>query len=317
MKMVLNSKLKKWLEKNFQERVKFDEPMAKHTSLNVGGPADAFVTTENKKELAELIHWAGQNSLNWFVIGSGTNLLVSDSGIRGIVIVLTKELEEVTEKSENDKIYLLKAAAGLKMQSFCRLAIEKGAEGMNFAIGIPGTIGGAIAMNAGTSLGSIEDVIETVTFLLPDKAVVELEKDKLDFRYRELSLKNSVFNNIKRLPVIIEGCFSLTKGSRETIKKEAEQILKARRTKQPTSLPNAGCFFKNPASKEPAGKLIELAGLKGSQVGGAQISEKHANFFVNTGNASAKDFLILMETVKKTVFERFNIKLEPEVKIAG
>ena len=317
MKMVLNSKLKQWLEKNFQERVKFDEPMANHTSLRVGGPADAFVITENKKELAELIHWAGQNSLNWFVIGGGTNLLVSDSGIRGIAIVLTKELEEVTEKTKNDKTYLLKAAAGLKMQSFCRLAIEKGAKGMNFAIGIPGTIGGAIAMNVGTSLGSMEDVIETVTFLLPDKAVVELEKDKLDFRYRELSLKNSVFNNIKRLPVIIEGCFSLTKGNRETIKKEAEQILKARRTNQPTSLPNAGCFFKNPASEEPAGKLIELAGLKGSQVGGAQISEKHANFIVNTGNASAKDFLILMETVKKTVLQRFNIKLEPEVKIAG
>ena len=130
MKMVLNSKLKQWLEINFQERVKFDEPMANHTSLRVGGPADAFVITENKKELAELIHWAGQNSLNWFVIGGGTNLLVSDSGIRGIAIVLTKELEEVTEKSENGKIYLLKAAAGLKMQSLCRLAIKKGAKGI-------------------------------------------------------------------------------------------------------------------------------------------------------------------------------------------
>lgn len=315
--MSLNRKMKKWLEIKFQERVKFDEPMARYTSLKVGGPADAFVITENKEELAELLHWAWQNNLNWFVVGGGTNLLIRDSGIRGIVILLTKELEEVTEKPGDGKAYYFAAAAGVKLQSFCRIAVDKGAKGMSFAIGIPGTIGGAIAMNAGTSLGSMQDVIEAVTFLLPDKKVVELKKDKLDFRYRGLNLNNDVFENKKVSPVIIEGCFHLTKGNREAIKKDGEQIRKARRLSQPTTLPNAGCFFKNPVSGESAGKLIELAGLKGSQVGGAKISEKHANFMVNTGNASAKDFLTLMEAVKKKVFERFHIMLEPEVRIAG
>lgn len=315
--MSLNRKMKKWLEIKFQERVKFDEPMARYTSLKVGGPADAFVITENKEELAELLHWAWQNNLNWFVVGGGTNLLIRDSGIRGIVILLTKELEEVTEKPGDGKAYYFAAAAGVKLQSFCRIAVDKGAKGMSFAIGIPGTIGGAIAMNAGTSLGSMQDVIEAVTFLLPDKKVVELKKDKLDFRYRGLNLNNDVFENKKVSPVIIEGCFHLTKGNREAIKKDGEQIRKARRLSQPTTLPNAGCFFKNPVSGESAGKLIELAGLKGSQVGGAKISEKHANFMVNTGNASAKDFLALMEAVKKKVFERFHIMLEPEVRIAG
>jgi len=317
METSLNRKMKKWLEIKFQERVKFDEPMARYTSLKVGGPADAFVITESKEELAELLHWAWQNNLNWFVVGGGTNLLIRDSGIRGVVIVLTKELEEVTEKPGDGKAYHFAAAAGVKLQSFCRIAVDKGAKGMNFAIGIPGTIGGAIAMNAGTSLGSMQDVIEAVTFLLPDKKVVELKKNKLDFRYRGLNLSNDVFENKKVSPVIIEGCFHLTKGNREAIKKDGEQIRNARRLSQPTALPNAGCFFKNPVSGESAGKLIELAGLKGGQVGGAKISEKHANFMVNTGNASAKDFLTLMEAVKKKVFERFHIMLEPEVRIAG
>jgi UDP-N-acetylmuramate dehydrogenase len=317
MRTALNRKMKQWLEIKFQERVKFDEPMATHTSLKVGGPADAFITTENKEELADLIHWAWQSDLKWFVIGGGTNLLISDRGIRGIVIVLTKELEAVSEKPGNGNTYNFKAAAGVKLQSFCRITVEKGAKGMNFAIGIPGTIGGAIAMNAGTSLGSMKDVVEAVTFLLPDKKVVELKKDKLDFRCGGLALEHGVFENIEVSPVILEGCFHLDRGNREAMKKDAEKIRSARRKSQPTSLPNAGCFFKNPVAGEPAGKLIELAGLKGRQVGGAQISEKHANFMVNTGNASAKDFLTLMETVKKKVFERFHIMLEPEVKIAG
>ena len=231
--------------------------------------------------------------------------------------MLTGELEEITEKPGGENTYCFKAAAGAKLQSLCRIAAENGAQGMNFAIGIPGTIGGAIAMNAGTSRGSMKDVVETVTFLLPDKHIVELKKDRLYFKYRGLSMADDIFNKKEMPPIILEACFHLSMGNKEMIKKEAKQIRDARWQSQPTALPNAGCFFKNPESGESAGKLIELAGLKGSQVGGAQVSEKHANFMVNTGNASAKDFIILMETVKKEVFDRFNIMLEPEVKIAG
>lgn len=315
--MTLDSKLKKWLETTFSERVKFDEPMAKHTSLRVGGPTDAFVMVENKEELSELVRKALESDTKWLVIGAGTNLLVSDSGIQGIVVVLTKSLEELSTPDEDENTFLFKASAGLKIQTFCRLAAEKGARGMNFAIGIPGTVGGAIAMNAGTSLGSMEDVIETVTFLHPEKGIVELEKDELDFRYRELAIRHPIEDATDSLPIILEGGFRLAKGDPRTIKQEADQLLKKRWKNQPVSLPNAGCFFKNPSSTKPAGRLIDLAGLKGFQVGGAKISEKHANFFVNTGNASANDFLTLMETVRTTVFERFNIKLESEVKIAG
>jgi len=317
METSLKARMKKWLETTFREQVAFDEPMARHTSLKVGGPADAFVRVEDKKKLAELVHWAGHNHIHWLIVGGGTNLLISDSGIRGIVIVLTREFEEITEKPAGGGAYCFRAGAGAKLQSLCRMAAEKGAQGMNFAIGIPGTVGGAIAMNAGTSLGSMKDVVEAVSFLLPDKTIVELKKDRLGFNYRSFSIADDGFDNKDTPPVILEGCFHLTRGDKETIKKDAQKIRDARWQHQPTALPNAGCFFKNPESGDTAGKLIELAGLKGIQVGGAKVSEKHANFMVNTGDASAKDFILLMETVKKRVFDRFNIMLEPEVKIAG
>ena len=317
METSLKAGMKKWLETNFQEQVTFDEPMAQHTSLKVGGPADAFVRVENKNKLAELVHWARHHHIHWFIIGGGTNLLVSDSGIRGIVMVLKKELEEITEQPVGGDAYCFRAGAGAKLQSLCRMAAEKGARGMNFAIGIPGTVGGAIAMNAGTSLGSMKDVVEAVTFLLPDKTIVELKKDRLGFSYRNLSIADDGFDNEEPPPIILEGCFHLARGDKAAIKKEAQKIRDARWQRQPVELPNAGCFFKNPDTGDSAGKLIELAGLKGIQVGGAKVSEKHANFMVNTGDASAKDFIVLMETVKKRVFDRFNIMLEPEVKIAG
>jgi UDP-N-acetylmuramate dehydrogenase len=315
--MALNIYSQKWLEKKFEQRVKFDEPMSKHTSLKVGGPADAFIISETRQELSEVISWAEQNSLRWMVIGGGTNLLVKDTGIQGIVVILSGQLATVEIENEDENNYLIKAAAGAKMQSVCRFAIEKGAEGLNFAIGIPGTAGGAVVMNAGTSMGSIENILETVTFLLPNKGVVVLVKDELHFKYRSLALKKNIHTPGKKLPVILEALFRLKKGNRDTIKREAEKIFDSRMKNQPIWLPSAGCFFKNPPTGEPAGKLIELAGLKGAKTGGAKISEKHANYLVNTGNASAEDFLSLMEKIQDTVLKRFNVKLEPEVKIAG
>ena len=207
--------------------------------------------------------------------------------------------------------------AGAKMQALCSYAIDHGFEGMNIALGIPGTVGGGIAMNAGTARGSVEDLIDSVSVLLPTGKAKTLRRKQLKFHYRELRWADENTDISKGKRIILEGSFCLRPSDAQHLKKEAQAILKARREWQPTGYPSAGCFFKNPPSGKPAGELIDLAGLKNTMVGDAAISTKHANFIVNKGNAKAADILSLMEHVQETVFKRFNIKLEPEVQIVG
>ncbi|MEW6672893.1 MAG: UDP-N-acetylmuramate dehydrogenase [Thermodesulfobacteriota bacterium] len=315
--MVLDATCRKWLQDRFGKDVRFDEPMSRHTSLKVGGPADAFVTPAALEDLQTLIRWSRQAKLPFLVIGGGTNLLVKDAGIAGIVVALTKCLNQISKTGSRGGGVTVRAMAGARLHKLCAFAIAAGLKGMNFALGIPGTVGGAIMMNAGTSHGWMQDVLEEITLLAPAGETRTVAKERLDFSYRKLSLKNTNANGGPGYPIVIDGLFYLQPSDGAKLRQEADEILNRRRATQPTHLPSAGCFFKNPASGKSAGELIDLAGLKGKKIGGALISPQHANFIVNSGGASAGDMLALMETARNTVLKLFNIELEPEVKIVG
>jgi len=314
---MLDSDSKIWLENRFKNNVRFDESMSRHTSLRVGGDADAFVMPEKPEDLAEIIRWCRQKDIPCLVIGDGTNLLVKDSGIRGIVIVLTKCLKSITKRDIGRDGIIVTALAGARMQALCSFAIKNGLKGMNFAIGIPGTVGGGIMMNAGTARGSIKDVLDSIKILLPVGHTKIIMRENLNFDYRKLSLKDEVKEVNQGLPIILGACFCLHPSEPQKLQRDAEKILKARKARQPSGLPSAGCFFKNPLSGKTAGELIELAGLKGKSIGGAEISLKHANFIINWNGASAADILALIELVQETVSKKFKINLESEVKIVG
>lgn len=315
--MALDSDSIKWLKSRFSNNVKFDEPMSKHTSLRVGGPAQAFVAPENIEILKALVKWSWQKNIPYLIIGNGTNLLVKDSGINGVVIVLTKCLKTISQTDINTNWIIVTAMAGVRMQTLCSFALERGLEGMNFAIGIPGTVGGGIVMNAGTSYGSMESVLESINILLPTGQIRKIKKEKLNFAYRKLSWNKEQLDVNRGQQIVLDGCFRLYPSDSDKLKKEANKILEKRRQRQPTNLPSAGCFFKNPASGKTAGELIEAAGLKGKSIGGAKISSKHANFIINHYKASAADILALMELVEETVSKMFNINLKREVKVVG
>lgn len=315
--VALDSDSIKWLESRFKHNVKFGEPMSRHTSLRVGGPAEAFATPENVEDLETLVKWSWDRGLSYLIIGKGTNLLVKDNGVHGIVIVLTKCLKKIDQTDTNTDGVIVTAMAGANLKTLCSYALKRGLEGMNFALGIPGTVGGGIMMNAGTSHGSMENVLKSINVLLPTGDTRRIKKEALDFDYRKLSWSPELTDGHRDQTVILDGRFCLCPSDPEALKKTAREIIRTRKKRQPIGLPSAGCFFKNPASGETAGKLIEMAGLKGKSVGGAKISSKHANFFINRHKASAADFLALINLAEKVVLEKFNVHLEREVKVVG
>ena len=315
--VALDSDSIKWLESRFKHNVKFGEPMSRHTSLRVGGPAEAFATPENVEDLETLVKWSWDRGLSYLIIGKGTNLLVKDNGVHGIVIVLTKCLKKIDQTDTNTDGVIVTAMAGANLKALCSYALKQGLEGMNFALGIPGTVGGGIMMNAGTSHGSMENVLKSINVLLPTGDTRRIKKEALDFDYRKLSWSPELTDGHRDQTVILDGRFCLCPSDPEALKKTAREIIRTRKKRQPIGLPSAGCFFKNPASGETAGKLIEMAGLKGKSVGGAKISSKHANFFINRHKASAADFLALINLAEKVVLEKFNVHLEREVKVVG
>jgi len=315
--MALDSDSIEWLESRFGNNVKFGEPMSRHTSLRVGGPAEVFVTPESVEDLQRLVKWSWDNRHSYLVIGEGTNLLVKDSGIPGIVIVLAKCLKTIDETETKDGRVIISAMAGARLKTLCSYALKRGLEGMNFALGIPGTVGGGIMMNAGTFHGTMENVLESIDVLLPTGNTRRIKKEDLDFAYRKLSWRPELTNGHRSQMLVLGGRFCLSLSDPEKLKKAAREIVKARKKNQPIGLPSAGCFFKNPVSGKTAGQLIEMAGLKGKSIGGAEISSKHANFFINRTNASADDFLALINLAEEIVFKKFNIQLEKEVKIVG
>jgi len=315
--MQLNKTHKQWLTSTFGPNVRFQEPMSQHTSLHVGGPADAYVAPKKISNLVILAQWLQKNSLPYFIIGNGTNLLVLDKGIRGVVISMKHCLKDIQHTTLKKESVVVTSGAAARLNTLCKYASANRFKGMNFALGIPGTVGGAIVMNAGTSHGSMADVINAVVVLSPAGEPVRIEKHGLRFHYRALDLKESPRVTGMQNPIILEGEFRLTVSDNHEIEREASAIIQKRSAMQPLHQRSAGCFFKNPATGKSAGELIDRAGLKGMQIGDAQVSTTHANFIINKNRATAADILELKDLIQEAVLTSFNVWLEPEVKIVG
>ncbi len=320
--MFLDADIKNWLKDRLPGRVHFDEPMSRHTSFRVGGPAEALATPGSREELIAVLDECGERNIPCLVVGRGTNLLVRDAGVPGVVLALARGLDAISRGEESDGATAVAAGAGAALKTLCTYALRRGLSGMNFAIGIPGAVGGSVAMNAGSSLGAMERVLGSVEILAPLGQTGRFEtrrlaREKLDASYRKLAWKGLPRHVDPEEVVILEACFRLTPGDPVALKKEAASIMRDRLAKQPLGSATAGCAFKNPPRGAAAGALIERAELKGRRVGGACVSPLHANFIINTGNASAGDILGLMEIVQVEVDRLFHITLEPEVKIIG
>jgi len=294
-------------------RLLYDEPMSLHTSLKVGGPADLYAVPEDSADLQDLLKWLSADDIPWLAIGRGYNLLVRDKGIRGAVISLERfnRIEVVSDKGtyppiETDGAYI-RAGAGADNLSVVRFAQERGLGGIGFISGIPGTVGGAIRMNAGAYGKGILEHTQCLT-LLRDGAVREFCINELDYGYRHLGLEAG--------DIVLEALFRLQAREADQTEDEIRKDLELRRSKHNVGLPSAGSFFKNP-SGQAAWKLIDAAGMRGTRVGGAMVSEVHSNFLVNAGGASADDFLRLSATVKNAVFRISGVTLQEEVRIVG
>ena len=320
MHMEMDPVFSKAIRERVRGRLAFDEPMAAHTWLRVGGPADIYVQPEDEAELVSLVKWLVARDAAYIIVGGGSNLLVTDRGIRGVVVDTTACIKGITRvaetRGESGETVEVRAMAGEPLNRLCRYAIEEGLAGLIFAVGIPGTVGGAICMNAGAAGRSIADILKAVRLLLPDGRMQTLDRAELSYVYRGLVLPETG-DPALHPPVVLEGRFALSAGSRQVLEQEAEVRLRQRREGQPKGGSTAGCFFKNPSPDMPAGRLIDQAGMKGRAVGDAIVSEKHANFIVNQGNASAADILQLMATVQDAVYQKFHITLAPEVRIVG
>jgi len=282
----------------------YDEPASRHTTLQVGGPMDILVIPKSKQALVKLVRRLMEVGVKPLVIGAGTNLLVRDGGIRGVVVKVGEELGGVTWGSEGVTV-----GAGERLIDLSRQAVERGMSGLEYACGIPGTVGGALYMNAGAYGWSMADVVSEVELLSYNGRVQRVDPRMLKFGYRLSVLGDK--------GIALSCRMSLLAGDSKLLKRLVDEVLAVRREKMPLDYPSAGSFFKNPSKELPAGRLLEEAGCKGMRVGKAQISEKHANFIVNTGGASSADILNLMELAQEKVRRLFGIKLEPEVCIVG
>ena len=306
MTVALSNSQAKDLEKLMPGKVMWDCPLARYTTLRVGGPAEAVVFAESDADLARLLEWLRAENIPRNIIGGGSNILVPDHGLTGVVVMLGRGLAEIETIGGEDDHVLVRAGAGCRLAGLLKYCTDRAFSGLEFMVGIPGSIGGAIVMNAGCWGKEISDVLHSVTMLDPTGKLIQTERDKLDFSYRQWGGG--------RESVIVAAVFALVKGDIKTIKAACRKYLQQRKEKQPQHMASAGSFFKNPPGRA-AGGLIEEAGLKGHRIGGAMVSPEHANFIVNTGTATAGDILALMRKVQSAVFDRSGIMLEPEVQI--
>ena len=286
------------------ENVRRQEPMSLHTTFRIGGPADLFVTPGSIQAVADSIRICKETQTPYAVIGNGSNLLVSDTGYRVVIIQIGRNLNQVSVNGEE-----IRAQAGAMLSVIAKTALSESLTGFEFASGIPGTLGGAAVMNAGAYGGEMKDVLTEVTVLTREGEIRTVPAEKLEMGYRtSLAAKNGW--------IILEAVLKFQKGDAEAIRGRMEELKMQRVTKQPLDLPSAGSTFKRPEGYF-AGKLIMDAGLRGFTVGGAQISEKHCGFVVNKGGATAEDVRNLICAVQKKVQEDAGVKLEPEVKFLG
>lgn len=287
-----------------EDRIKKDEPLSKHTSFNIGGPADYYVIVNNEAELSEVLKLAKKESINYFLIGNGSNLLVGDLGIRGLVIRLGGEFDEVLVNGDN-----ITAGAGATLSKVAKAAMDASKTGLEFAAGIPGTVGGALVMNAGAYGGEMKQVVTKVSVLTKDGEIKNLSSEEMKFGYRHSLLKEEELIALKCEMV-------LSDGDKDTIRNTMKDLASKRKEKQPLEYPSAGSTFKRPEGYF-AGKLIEDSGLGGFSINDAQVSEKHKGFVINRGNASAQDVKELIEEVKNRVLTSQGVLLEPEVIMVG
>ena len=297
--------IKNYIENNTKSKVLTNEPMKNHTTYGIGGPADLFVFPSNKEDLIKVFEISKEHSQKIIIVGSGSNLLVSDHGIRGVIICIKNCLNSL--KVEDNKIY---AECGVMLGKLVKNSIKNNLKGLENLIGVPGTLGGALIMNAGAWGGEISNCLESVELIDPDKnAVAILSKSEIDFSYRSSSFKNG--------SILLSALFDMEYSDKKIIEDSSKIAQLGRKDTQPLKYRSAGSVFKNPSKEKSAGMLIDKAGLKGLTIGDAQISEKHANFFINKGNAKASDMLMLIKKAKNKVKDKFNVDMDLEVKLMG
>ena len=285
------------------EAILENEPMSKHTTFRIGGNADVFVSPK-VSQVADVIRLAKEYDVPVTIIGNGSNLLVGDKGIRGLVLSFGKEAEEIQVDGS-----CMIVSAGALLSKIAAEAAKRSLMGFEFAAGIPGTLGGAVVMNAGAYGGEIKDVLISATVLTPEGEVKELSNSELDLSYRHSCIPENGY-------IVLEAVLEFMPGDEAEIREKMADFKSRRVEKQPLEYPSAGSTFKRPEGYF-AGKLIQDAELRGYTVGGAQVAEKHCGFVVNKGDATAADVLQLIEDVKKNVYDKFQVELEPEVKMIG
>lgn len=287
-----------------EENICLQESMASHTTFRIGGLADCFVQLENTEQLIKVQKYLSQVGVPFFILGNGSNLLVSDAGFRGVILQIGSKMNRVTVEGN-----VIVAQAGASMAQIARTAMEHELTGMEFASGIPGTIGGGVVMNAGAYGGELSQIVTQVNVVNSEGGIMELDNETMEFGYRTSTIRNNPFT-------VTEVILRLEKGDRQQIRERMEELAAKRREKQPLEYPSAGSTFKRPAGHY-AGQLIMEAGLRGLQCGGAKVSDKHCGFVINTGNATAEDVRKLIREVQARVKDQFNVDLETEVLFLG
>lgn len=283
-----------------KENVLEHEPMSRHTTFLVGGEAEYFVKIQERSQLAAVISYLRKTEYPYFILGNGSNILVSDKGYKGVVLDLSAGLKHIEIKGKR-----VTAEAGALLSTVAARAYEAGLAGFEFASGIPGTVGGAVVMNAGAYDGEMKQVVESVTVMDENGEIMVLDNETMEFSYRNSIIKNRPF-------IVVETTLLLKEGSKEQIKSRMDELNARRREKQPLNYPSAGSTFKRPEGYF-AGKLIMDTGLRGLRIGGARVSEKHCGFIVNEGNATATDVADLIDEVTDRVREKFGVTLETEI----
>ena len=290
-----------------KENIKFNEPMSKHTTFKIGGNADIFVQAKTLNDIEQTLKAAKENNIPIYIIGNGSNLLVKDNGVRGIVLQIKTSKYKITKQND---FAIVDVEAGMLNAKLARILLQEGISGFEFASGIPGTIGGAIRMNAGAYGSEFKDFVEETTYIdLEDNEIKTINNKEHEFKYRY-----SIFQNKKA--VIISTKLRLKYGDKQEIKDKMNANLEARKEKQPLEFPNAGSTFKRGEDFITA-QLIDQCGLKGAKIGGAEVAEKHAGFIVNKGNATANDVLELVKKVEDEVYNKFGKRIELEIEVIG
>ncbi|MCI8543736.1 MAG: UDP-N-acetylmuramate dehydrogenase [Lachnospiraceae bacterium] len=287
-----------------RDNIHLQEPMAGHTTFRIGGPADCFLQLEDEEQLRKVRRYLDLAGVPFFVLGNGSNLLVDDAGYRGVVLQIGQKMSGISVRGCD-----IIAKAGATLRQVANAALEHGLTGFEFAAGIPGTVGGGVVMNAGAYGGEMSQVVTQVCAVSREGESMELDNDTMEFGYRTSVIRNSAFT-------VTQVTFRLEPGDKEAIRAKMEDLAARRREKQPLEYPSAGSTFKRPEGHF-AGKLIMDAGFSGYRVGGAQVSEKHCGFVVNTGNATAVDVRKLISEIQEQVKERFRVDLEPEIVFLG